>query len=240
MTEATRPSASPSPAPRTATTSPPPTPAPPRSPARWGPYPIVPPPTATATAAPRTYGTATPASSAAPTAAQTGDNTPPTSPGPAPAASPTLSLPDALPISDPNSKLGNYDVSSTNGALTVTKAALSVKTSTATRTYDRGNPAVSVALTGAQNGDNITATYASAATVASPVGALPNRPPPHRHGHRRPPDLWYGHPGLQRRPHRGPDRRQHPPHLPRPRPGRQPDSVPSRRSSDLRPEQQAR
>ena len=61
----------------------------------------------------------------------------------------------------------------TNGTLTVTGAVLSVTANNATRPYGAANPVFSGTITGIQNGDNITATYATTATMTSPVGTYP-------------------------------------------------------------------
>jgi hypothetical protein len=55
------------------------------------------------------------------------------------------------------------------GKLTITAAPLSVSVNNASRTYGAANPIFTGVITGVQNGDNITATYASAATPGSPV-----------------------------------------------------------------------
>jgi len=52
----------------------------------------------------------------------------------------------------------------------VTPAALSVTASAASRLYGAVNPVFTGTISGLQNNDNITATYQSAATAASPVG----------------------------------------------------------------------
>src|SRR5205085_2359772 len=54
--------------------------------------------------------------------------------------------------------------------LTITPAALSVTAYDASRVYAQTNPVFSGALSGVQNGDNLTATYTSSATTNSPVG----------------------------------------------------------------------
>jgi hypothetical protein len=77
---------------------------------------------------------------------------------------------------DPGSKLGNYNVSSTNGVLTVTSALLTVVANSGSRVYGAGNPNFTGIITGLQNGDNITATYSSAAAPNSPVGNYPVTP----------------------------------------------------------------
>src|SRR5438046_319489 len=73
-------------------------------------------------------------------------------------------------LQDPDSKLGNYKVTSTNGTLTVSKAPLSVKADDASRLYGDANPNFTGTLSGVRNSDNITASYGSSATPASAVG----------------------------------------------------------------------
>jgi hypothetical protein len=67
-------------------------------------------------------------------------------------------------------KLANYTVTSTNGTLTVTPAPLTVTAANAARLYGAANPTFAGAIVGIQNGDNITASYSTLATAASPVG----------------------------------------------------------------------
>src|SRR5207249_6425228 len=71
---------------------------------------------------------------------------------------------------DPDHKLSNYSVTSTDGTLAVTAAPVTVKANDAGRLYGAANPSFTGTLSGLQNGDNITATYASSATAASAVG----------------------------------------------------------------------
>ena len=66
-------------------------------------------------------------------------------------------------------RLTNYTVVA-NGMLNVTAAGLTVTANNASRAYGNTNPAFTGIITGIQNGDEIMATYASAATPASPVG----------------------------------------------------------------------
>src|SRR5205814_4142372 len=73
-------------------------------------------------------------------------------------------------LADPTFKVGNYDVTSTNGTLTVNKAPLSVTADNESRLYGNANPSFTGTLTGVKNGDNITASYSSSATPASAVG----------------------------------------------------------------------
>ncbi|HET9836971.1 MAG TPA: MBG domain-containing protein [Candidatus Angelobacter sp.] len=64
-----------------------------------------------------------------------------------------------------------FDVSpSAPITITVTPAALSVTADNASRLYGAPNPPFTGSIVGIKNGDNITATYATAATQASPVG----------------------------------------------------------------------
>jgi hypothetical protein len=66
---------------------------------------------------------------------------------------------------------GNYLVSSNSLAQMVSSVALVVTANDASRAYGATNPVFTGTITGPQNGDNITATYATTATVSSPVGA---------------------------------------------------------------------
>ena len=67
------------------------------------------------------------------------------------------------------------DYSSATGSvsLVVLPAPLSVTASNATRAYGQSNPPFSGSITGLQNSDNITATYATTAITNSPVGTYP-------------------------------------------------------------------
>ena len=69
---------------------------------------------------------------------------------------------------DPNSKLGNYSVTINDGTMTVTKASLTVTAGDAAREYGAANPSFTGTVTGVENGDNITATYSSAAAASPP------------------------------------------------------------------------
>ena len=77
---------------------------------------------------------------------------------------------------DPSLKLGNYTVTSNNGTLTITVAALTVNAGNASRAYGDPNPAFAGNIIGLKNGDAITANYSSVATVGSPVGTYPISP----------------------------------------------------------------
>src|SRR5205807_333961 len=64
----------------------------------------------------------------------------------------------------------NYTLAFSDGILTIDKVALTVAAADATKIYGAGNPTFTGTIVGVQNSDNITATYASGATAASPVG----------------------------------------------------------------------
>jgi len=79
-------------------------------------------------------------------------------------------------LADPASRLSNYAVASTNGTLTIGPATLTVAAANATRSYGVANPAFSGTLTGVLNGDNISASYSTTATVANSIGPYPIAP----------------------------------------------------------------
>jgi hypothetical protein len=92
------------------------------------------------------------------------------------AADPTSAVgnyPIVPALVDPNGKLSNYVVTSNNGTLAITPAPLSVTADDATRTVNAPNPTFTGTLAGIKNGDNITASYDSPATVDSPDGTYP-------------------------------------------------------------------
>jgi MBG domain (YGX type)/Bacterial Ig-like domain (group 3)/NHL repeat len=66
----------------------------------------------------------------------------------------------------------NYTITVTPGTLTITAATvnLNVAANNATRLYGAANPTFTSTITGALNGDTFTITYATSATVTSPVG----------------------------------------------------------------------
>jgi translation initiation factor IF-1 len=70
--------------------------------------------------------------------------------------------------------LANYTQNIVNGTLTVTKAAATITVNSTSRTYGAANPTFTGTITGALNGDVLTATYsATTATVTSSVGTYP-------------------------------------------------------------------
>jgi len=70
----------------------------------------------------------------------------------------------------------NYTLSYSNGTLTVSAYALTLNVASVFRAYGATNPPLSGTLTGVQNNDNITATFAVTADTNSPVGNYPITP----------------------------------------------------------------
>jgi HSP20 family molecular chaperone IbpA len=67
--------------------------------------------------------------------------------------------------------LANYEVSATDGTLTVTKAPLTIKANDESREYGETNPTFSGSIvSGLKNGDALSVTASSSATAASDVG----------------------------------------------------------------------
>ena len=66
----------------------------------------------------------------------------------------------------------NYNISS-SGTLTVNPAPLTAAAANASRAYGDPNPTFTGTITGAKNGDVITATFSSTADLTSPVGTYP-------------------------------------------------------------------
>jgi len=79
-------------------------------------------------------------------------------------------------LSDPDGKLGNYNLLVRNGTLTVTPALLSVSADDKVRLFGAANPPLTGAISGIQNGDNITATYSTPANSLSLPGNYPITP----------------------------------------------------------------
>ena len=67
----------------------------------------------------------------------------------------------------------NYNVTTTDGTLTVDKAAATVTANAKSKTYGEANPAFDAAVTGTVNGDVLDYSLATAATQASGVGSYP-------------------------------------------------------------------
>jgi hypothetical protein len=134
--------------------------------------------TVTADNASRQYGQSNPTFTGAVTGIQNGDNITASYSTVADPTSPVGTYAIVPALVDPDNKLGNYSVTTNNGTLTVTAAPLVVTAADAIRQYGQANPAFSGTITGIQNGDNITATYATSAMASSPVGTYAIVPAP--------------------------------------------------------------
>ena len=124
----------------------------------------------------RAYGAANPTLTGTVTGVQNGDAITAGYSTTAAATSAVGSYPITATLSDPNSKLANYSLTTTDGTLTVTKAALTVKADDKSRTYGAANPTLTGTITGVLNGDAIGATYATTATATTGVGTVPITP----------------------------------------------------------------
>lgn len=125
--------------------------------------------TVTAADASRQYGTANPTFTATATGAVNGDTF-------TTSASTTATItsnvgPYAITPTISGAALGNYTVTKVNGTLTITPATLTVTAANATRVYGTANPAFTVNVTGALNGDTFTTSATSNATLTSAVGS---------------------------------------------------------------------
>lgn len=74
---------------------------------------------------------------------------------------------------DPDNKLSGYTVTLNTGTLTVTPAPLSVIADDSARPAGQPNPTFTGTISGIKNGDAITATHDSPATVGSEAGTYP-------------------------------------------------------------------
>src|SRR5207237_629721 len=129
--------------------------------------------TVTAADANRLYGDPNPTFSGTITGIKNSDNITATYASAATPASAIGNYPIVPTLVDPDHKLGNYVVTSNDGKLTINPAPLTVTAADAGRLYGDPNPSFTGTITGIKSADNITATYASTATAASPVGAYP-------------------------------------------------------------------
>jgi hypothetical protein len=127
----------------------------------------------TAANASRLYGDPNPAFTGSISGVKNGDTFSLSFSSVATAASAVGTYPIVPALTDPNNKLPNYAVTINNGTLTVNPAPLTVAAADASRVYGSANPAFTGAITGIKNGDNITATFASATDATTIVGSYP-------------------------------------------------------------------
>src|SRR5207253_2197844 len=121
----------------------------------------------------RVYGAANPTFSGTIVGVQSGDNITAIYTTIATPGSAIGDYPIAILLDDPNTKLGNYTVVTNAGTLTITRAHLTATPANATRVYGATNPTFTGVINGVQNGDGISAAYATSATQTSPVGDYP-------------------------------------------------------------------
>jgi uncharacterized repeat protein (TIGR01451 family) len=127
----------------------------------------------TADNASRVYGDPNPIFTGTILGIKNGDNITAAYTSAANAASAVGTYPIVANMIDLTHKLGNYTVTKTDGVLTITQAPLTVTAADASRLYGDPNPIFTGSLVGIKNGDAITATYASPATVLTDVGTYP-------------------------------------------------------------------
>ncbi|HYX52101.1 MAG TPA: MBG domain-containing protein, partial [Candidatus Limnocylindrales bacterium] len=130
--------------------------------------------TVTAANASMTFGDAVPALTGTITGIKNGDAITASYSTTASSSSPVGNYPIVPTASDGGTgKLANYAITVVNGTLTISPAPLTVTAASATMIYGDPIPALSGTITGIKNGNNITASYSTVATSASPVGAYP-------------------------------------------------------------------
>jgi subtilisin-like proprotein convertase family protein len=121
----------------------------------------------------RSYGAPNPPFTGTMVGLQNGDNITPIFSTLAGASSAIGRYPITASFSDPGGKLPSYIVSTHNGTLTVTPAALLVSPNNQSRSYGAPNPPLTGTVTGLQNGDNIAASFSTTAGAGSPLGNYP-------------------------------------------------------------------
>jgi hypothetical protein len=128
--------------------------------------------TVTVNSATRVYGAADPTFTGTITGLVNGDTVTATYSSTDTVTSPVGTYPITPTLS--GAALANYTQNIVNGTLTVTKAAATITVNSTSRTYGAANPTFTGTITGALNGDVLTATYsATTATVTSSVGTYP-------------------------------------------------------------------
>lgn len=74
-------------------------------------------------------------------------------------------------LNDPDNHLGRYNVVINNGTLSIAPAPLSIVADDLSRGAGQPNPAFTGTVTGVKNGEAISATFASSASISSQAGA---------------------------------------------------------------------
>ena len=90
------------------------------------------------------------------------------------AARPRTPTARSAPIRSPfPASATNYTINYVAGTLTVTPYTLTVTADNQSRAYGDANPTLTGSLVGLENGDNITASFSTAATATDSVGTYP-------------------------------------------------------------------
>lgn len=119
----------------------------------------------------RLYGAANPPFGGTLVGVTAGDNLTATF-GTAAIATTPIGTYDILPVwQDPGGRLGNYQVTTNKGALTILPAPLQVVANNLTRTYGNTNPILTGTLQGVANSEPLTAYFTTVATPTSTVGS---------------------------------------------------------------------
>lgn len=134
--------------------------------------------TVTANSKSRLYGQPNPALDGSLVGIKNGDNITATFTTTATQASPVGTYPIAPVLADPDSKLGNYTVSSINGTLTINPAPLTITADNKTKILHTPNPPLTASYSGFVLGEGPsvlggTLSCTTKATDASPVGSYP-------------------------------------------------------------------
>ena len=126
----------------------------------------------------RTYGASNPTLTGTLSGLLNGDNITATYSTTATPASPVGTYTIVPTLVDPDGKLANYNVTISNGSLSVTAATLTITAANTNKVYGAAVPALAATYGGFVNGDSAVSlttapTLATTATASSPVGSYP-------------------------------------------------------------------
>lgn len=118
----------------------------------------------------RTYGDPNPNLTGTVTGVKNNDNITAGYHSSAASSSPVGEYSISATLADPGGRVGNYEVTLFDGKLTINRASLAIVANDASRHYGDSDPEFTGTVTGVRNGDNITASYGTAATSSSKAG----------------------------------------------------------------------
>lgn len=132
----------------------------------------------TAASVSRLYGSPNPVFTGSIVGIKNGDNITATYATTATQSSPVGTYPIVPTLVDPDSKLGNYSVTSTNGTLTINPAPLTITAQDATKVLNSPNPSFTASYSGFVLGEGPsvlsgTLTCTTTAVLNSPIGSYP-------------------------------------------------------------------